>query len=145
MQNLPKEVIVIFPIILCVFMAAVHAGMINNGDGYKIKHSAWGWAYAGFAALLSWGYGWGGFNWWLFLECLLMRELFFDIPLNRMRKPQLPYLYTTPEVKKIGLRMAVLKGKFIDWCQWKIFGNYPIIYVLLYLAAVIYITGWQLS
>jgi len=129
MQNLPKELIVLLPIAINVIMAGIHANMIKEGK--KIKHGLWGGGYLIGLVALCFAYDWGGFNWWLLLDGLLIRKVFFDIPLNLFRG--LPFFYVSSTTTSI-----------IDRFHNSVFGKHSEIYMTIYFLASIYITVWQL-
>lgn len=131
-------------ICISVLFAGIHANKINDGNGLKLKKWAWALAYFGFASLVSWLSGMRdgiGFDWLMLLNAFLIRIVFFNIFLNRMRKPALPYFYTTPELKNVnGLWDAIRKQRFFDWLVYKLFGKNQWVMYLFCFAGIIIIT-----
>jgi len=127
---------------LSVIFAGVHANVINEGLGRELKKWAWALLYLGIACGLAWAKGLHdktGFDWWTLANAFCIRMVFFNIPLNRMRKPPMPYFYTTPELKNVtGWGDAFRKQRFWDYTLWKIFGKKIwIMYALSLIAAVL--------
>jgi len=126
---------------ISVLFAGIHANAINEGRGYKLKKWAHTLLYFGLAVLISWLSGWqkDGFDWVMLLNAFLIRVVFFNIPLNRMRKPPLPYFYITHELKNVnGLWDAIAKQRFFGWIVYGVFGkNQWIMYVLCFIGSVI--------
>jgi len=127
---------------LSVIFAGVHANVINEGRGRELKKWAWALLYLGISCGLAWAKGLNdktGFDWWTLANAFCIRMVFFNIPLNRMRKPPMPYFYTTPELKNVtGWGDAFRKQRFWDYTLWKIFGKKIwIMYALSLIAAVL--------
>lgn len=135
---------VTFLVCVSVIFAGVHANAINEGRGRKLKKWAWAALYFGFAAILSWASVMGtekDFNWLLMADSFFIRVVFFNIPLNRMRKPPVAWFYTTPELKTVtGWWDAIRKQRFFDYLVLRVFKkNQWILYVGCF-AASIFIT-----
>ena len=63
-------------------------------------------------------------GWNVSLALLFTTKAVFDTMLNFFRMIPNPLNYLSPEVKKIpNLWMALMKGKFVDYIEYKIFGN----------------------
>lgn len=129
---------------LSFIFAGVHANVINEGRGRSLKKKAWFMLYAGIASLLAWLSGMRheiNFDWWMIANAAAIRTVFFNIPLNRMRKPPVPWFYVTPELKNVtGWGDAWRKGRFTDYALWKIFKRNQWIPYAAALAAAVYIT-----
>ena len=129
---------------ISVVFAGVHARIINDGRGRELKKWAYVLLYAGIAAFIGWAKGKHDgidFDWWTVVNAFCIRVVFFNIPLNRLRKPPLPYFYTTPELKNVtGWKDAISKQRFWDYAMLKIFGKQLWIPYLLAFAAAVWIT-----
>lgn len=126
---------------LSVIFAGIHANIINDGRGRSLNKKAWAALYVGIACLFGWLIAWrdgGRFNWWVVADAAAIRMVFFNIPLNRMRKPPMPFFYTTPELKNVtSLGDAWRKDRFVDYLLMKMFrGQIWIAYALCFAAAV---------
>lgn len=132
-------------------VACIHAGMINRGDGRKIRHSLWGGGLAVIAAGFGYLFYLKGAPWWdiviLAVDFMLCRIVLFNLSLNAMRKGQyaVPLFYVSPEVKNITGWVAFKKGKIIDWVHWKVWKNEPLTYYIIYSLASVLITVYFLS
>ena len=129
---------------ISVIFAGIHANIINEGRGRELKKWAYVLLYAGIASAMAWAKGvhdGGDFDWWTVVNAFCIRVVFFNIPLNRLRNPPLPYFYTTPELKNVtGWGDAIRKGRFWDYAMFKIFGKALWIPYLLALAAAVWVT-----
>ena len=86
------------------------------GQDKHIKHWLNGLAHLSMACILYF------VDWRLSVALLFLVKLVFDSALNTFRKNGIDYI--SPEVKKISsLWSALIKGKFADYIEYKIFGN----------------------
>ena len=82
----------------------------------KIKHWLNGLAHLSMAGILYF------IDWKLSVSLLFLVKLVFDTALNLFRGEGIDYI--SPDIKKItSLWMALRKGKFADYIEYKIFGN----------------------
>lgn len=129
---------------ISVIFAGIHANIINEDRGRKLRKWAYVLLYSGIAAALGWVTGLHDgkdFDWWTVANAFCIRVVFFNIPLNRLRKPPKPYFYTTPELKNVtGWWDAIHKQRFWDYAMLKIFGKQLWIPYLLAFAAAVWIT-----
>lgn len=134
---------------LSVIFAGIHANVINEGRGRGLKKWAWAFLYFGIAVLLSWLKGKHDgiqFDWWTLANAFCIRVPFFNIPLNRFRKPPKPWFYFTPELKNVmGWGDAWGKGRFWDYFFWKITGKRVWIVYAVFLAAAVFINIYRYS
>ncbi len=134
---------------LSVIFAGIHANVINEGRGRELKKWAWALLYLGIACGLAWAKGLNdktGFDWWTVANAFCIRMVFFNIPLNRMRKPPKPWFYVTPELKNVmGWGDAWGKGRFWDYFFWKITGKRVWIVYAVFLAAAVFINIYRYS
>jgi len=97
----------------------------------KIRHF-WNGLLHGCVAVLigyktEWHYG---------LAVVFIARVVFDVSLNLFRG--LPVDYISPEVKSYnGLRMAIAKGKVIDYVEYKAFGGNGYIPKIIYIGVII--------
>lgn len=121
---------------LSVMLAAIHAALINNGKRIRLK---WLWAVGYFAVAFIFADRMMMTDWDIMIDAVLIRVVFFNLPLNRFRK--LPWFYVTPELKNVkGLKDAISKGRFYDYLVLKIFGRNQWVMYALALAAAGWIT-----
>lgn len=139
-------------IALNLIVAGIHANMINTDRGRKIKHFWWATGFAAVDGLLCWLFYLQYHNIWdaviMFGDLiLLVRVPVFNLSLNAMRKDSyaVPLFYITPEVKGITGWIAWKRGKIIDWVHWKIWGNSPELYYIIYSIASVLVTMYLLS
>ena len=109
-------------------MAGHHANLIR--DGKRIQHGLWGGAYLGLAVVFCYFGGQRdgiGFDWLLMIDLLLIRKVFFDLPLNLFRgKPMFYVSATTTSI--------------IDKFHNRVFGLNSLPYMIVYFVAIIVIT-----
>ncbi len=123
-----------------VMFAAIHAHLINTGKRKKLKKWAWALLYTGIACLFAATQP-QGFDWWLLANAFFIRVPFFNIPLNRFRKPPVAWFYVTPELRNVtGWGDAWNKQRFWDYLLWKLFGKAVWIPYAVCLVAAILIT-----
>ena len=144
---LPQLTVLVLACISVIF-AGIHAKIINEDRGRELKKWAYVLLYSGISCLFAWLKGLHDktdFDWWMVAAAFCVRVVFFNIPLNRFRKPPKPYFYTTPELKNVtGWKDAISKDRFWDYAMLKIFRKHLWIPYLLSLAAAIYITFFKL-
>ena len=139
-------------ILLNVIVAGVHAETINDGRGRDIKHFWWATGFAAVDGIIAYLFYLQYHNFWdaiIYFHdlILLVRVPVFNLSLNAMRKG--PYavslFYITPELKGITGWVAWKKGKIVDWVHWKIWGNNPELYYIIYGIASVLVTVYFLS
>ncbi len=124
---------------VCVAFAWLNAKWIKEGK--RIKHGWNGLLHCSVACLVGWAtwkYNLKGEWWAVGLSVLLIARAVFDTSLNLFR--QLPVDYYSPEIKQYtGLRMAIQKGKVIDYLEYKAFLGNGYIPKALYTLAVAFL------
>jgi hypothetical protein len=123
---------------ILIYFAHVNAQWIKQGK--HVKHF-WNWLMHCIVALIVWAVtkeyypnihpvrsG---------IAVFPLSKVVFDTSLNLFRG--LSFDYISPEVKQYtGLRMAIQKGKVMDYVEWKIFKN-GILSKIVYLAITIFL------
>lgn len=123
-----REIAALLFLCFNVIMAGHHANLIR--DGKRIQHGLWGGAYLGLAVVFCYFGGQRdgiGFDWLLMIDLLLIRKVFFDLPLNLFRgKPMFYVSATTTSI--------------IDKFHNRVFGLNSLPYMIVYFVAIIVIT-----
>lgn len=121
---------------LSVMFAAIHAAIINKGKRVTGK---WAWAAAYFVVAFIIADRMMMTDWDVIINAVLIRMVFFNLPLNRFRK--LPWFYITPELKNVtGLKDAIGKGRFYDYLVYRVFGKNQWVMYAIALAGAVYLT-----
>jgi hypothetical protein len=122
----------IYPVlyaIACIGFAAYNNDLIR--DGKRIYHAINGAIHLTAAILIGYFT-----NWQYGLAVLFIAKLFFDTSLNLMRGLSIDYI--SPEVKAYkNWKVAIQKGKFTDWLEYKLFKGNGIIPKILYALIIV--------
>jgi hypothetical protein len=113
--NLEFMIAIIFAYLLfCILLAKDNADRIAKD--LKIRHwlnATFHLTMAGILCLVDWK---------LAVALLFLVKVVFDSSLNLFRGKTIDYI--SPEVRKLtGLWQALMKGKFVDYIEYKLFGE----------------------
>lgn len=108
----------------------------------KIKHGWWGGAYLGVSAGMVWLFchKWSlPFNWWIWIATWCIRRISFEPAVNLSRGVGINYV--TPALNSLRNPWdALWKGRFVDYCLYKVFKHDNLLQYGFFLCIVVMIT-----